>query len=82
MRKPIDKRKIKWVDDLTCLASLHLASSLVVDSRPDVPRPVPYTGRYGLRQHTAGRIGFNQKSKIKVNHQKATSYAFCQAQNI
>ena len=43
------KRKVKWVDDMSCMAALHLPSSLVVDSRPDIPRPLPYRGRHGLR---------------------------------
>ena len=48
-RKPIKKGKVKWVDDLSVMAALHLPSSLVPDTRPDTPRPVPYRGRLGLR---------------------------------
>ena len=48
-RKPLKKGKVKWVDDLSAMAALHLPSSLVPDSRPDIPRPVPYRGRLGLR---------------------------------
>ena len=43
------KGKVKLVDDLSCMAALHLPSSLVPDTRPDTPRPVPYRGRHGLR---------------------------------
>ena len=43
------KGKVKWVDDLSVMAALHLPSSLVPDTRPDIPRPVSYRGRHGLR---------------------------------
>ena len=48
-RKPMDKGKVKWVDDMTVQASLHLPTALVPDTRPDIPRPVPYRSRHGLR---------------------------------
>jgi hypothetical protein len=48
-RKPLMKGKVKWVDDLSAMAALHLPSSLVPDTRPNIPRPVPYRGRLGLR---------------------------------
>ena len=53
-RKPIDTHKVKWVDDMSCLVSLHLPSVLVPDTRPDIPRPVPYRGRTGHRLHATG----------------------------
>ena len=31
------------------MTALHLPSSLVPDTRPDIPQPVPYRGRLGLR---------------------------------
>ena len=43
------KGKVKWVDDLSAMTALHLPTSLVPDTRPDIPRPVPYRGRHGLR---------------------------------
>ena len=49
MRRPMKSRKVKWVDDMSCMAALHLPSSLVPDTRPDTPLPVPYRGRHGLR---------------------------------
>lgn len=48
-RKPMKKGKVKWIDDLSVMAALHLPSSLVPDTRPDIPRPVSYRGRHGLR---------------------------------
>ena len=42
------KKKVKWVDDMSLMAALHLPTALVPDIRP-VPRPVPYRGRLGLR---------------------------------
>ena len=47
-RKPMRKKKVKWVDDMSLMASLHLPTALVPDTRP-VPRPVPYRSRLGLR---------------------------------
>jgi hypothetical protein len=48
-RKPMKKGKVKWIDDLSAMTALHLPTSLVPDTRPDIPRPVPYRGRHGLR---------------------------------
>ena len=48
-RKPIKKGKVKWVDDMGVMTSLHLPSSLVPEDRHDIARPVPYRGRLGLR---------------------------------
>jgi hypothetical protein len=48
-RKPMKKGKVKWIDDLSVMAALHLPTSLVPDTRPDIQRPVPYRGRHGLR---------------------------------
>ena len=45
----MDKGKVKWVDDMTVQVSLHLPTALVPDTRPDIPRPVPYRSRHGLR---------------------------------
>jgi hypothetical protein len=47
-RKPMGKKKVKWVDDMSLMAAVHLPTALVPDTRP-VPRPVPYRGRLGLR---------------------------------
>ena len=47
-RKPMEKGKVKWIDDKSLMVSLDLATSLVPDTRPDIPRPVPYRGRLGL----------------------------------
>ena len=47
-RKPMEISKVKWIDDKSLTVSLDLASSLVPDTRPDIPRPVPYRGRLGL----------------------------------
>ena len=48
-RKPMKKGKVKWVDDVSVMAALHLPTSLVPNTRPDTQRPVPYRGRLGLR---------------------------------
>ena len=85
MRKPILKRKVKWIDDLSCMAALHLPSSLVVDTRPDIPRPVPYRGRHGLRlpresntlQDELDSLNvYAENRKISVNHQKTKVMLF------
>ena len=47
-RKPMQKGKVKWVDDMSVMTALHLPTSLVPDTRPDIPRPLPYRGRLGL----------------------------------
>ena len=48
MRRPMAKGKVKWINDLSCMVALHLPCSLVVDTRPDIPRPLPFRGRHGL----------------------------------
>ena len=48
-RKPMDKGKVKWVDDGSLMASLDMARCLVPDTRPDLQRPVPYRGRFEMR---------------------------------
>ena len=48
-RKPIERKKVKWVDDVSVMAALDMPASLVPDTRPNIPRPVPYRGRLGLR---------------------------------
>ena len=40
-RKPIDKMKVKWIDDMTVCTFVDLKSSLVPEDRL-VPRPRPY----------------------------------------
>ena len=86
----MDTRKVKWVDDLSCIAALHLPSALVVDSRPDIPRPVPYRGRHGLRlhresntlQHELDLINIYAKNhKMSVNHQKTKVMLFARHKN-
>jgi hypothetical protein len=43
-RKPIDRTKVKWVDDVTLCTALNLKAALVPEDRP-VPRPLPYHSR-------------------------------------
>jgi hypothetical protein len=90
MRKPLDKRKVKWVDDMSCMAALHLPSSLVVDTRPDIPRPVPYRGRHGLMlpresntlQDELDSLNlYAVKRKMSVNHQKTKVMLFSRHKN-
>jgi hypothetical protein len=85
MRKPMYKSKVKWVDDMSCMAALHLPSSLVVDTRPDIPRPVPYRGRHGLMlpresntlQYELDSLNiYAKKHKMSVNHQKTKVMLF------
>jgi hypothetical protein len=85
MRKPMDKSKVKWVDDMSCMAALHLPSSLVVDTRPDIPRPVPYRGRHGLmlpkesntlQSELDSLNRYATKHKMSVNHQKTKIMLF------
>ena len=47
-RKPIRKRKVKWVDDVTVCAALDLKSVLVKEDRP-VPQPLSYHTHTGLK---------------------------------
>ena len=79
------KRKVKWIDDLSCMVALHLPSSLVVDTRPDIPRPVPFRGRHGLMlpresntlQDELDSLNlYAEKRKISVNHQKTKVMLF------
>ena len=46
-RKPIEKSKVKWIDDMTCTVSVNLKSALVPDTRPSVCHPVPFHARTG-----------------------------------
>ena len=48
-RKPMKRKKVKWVDDMSLMVSMHLPTVLVPDTRPEVPRPVPCRSRLGLR---------------------------------
>ena len=43
-RKPIDKKKVKWIDDVTFCNSVNLKTALVPEDRA-VPRPRPYHAR-------------------------------------
>ena len=43
-RKPIDRKKVKWVDDVTLCNSVNLKTALVPEDRA-VPRPRPYHAR-------------------------------------
>ena len=76
-RKPMKKGKVKWVDDLSCMAALHLPSSLVPDTRPDTPRPVPYRGRHGLRlpeEHNELQSELDYLSVYAENHLMSVSH--------
>ena len=43
-RKPIEKTKVKWVDDVTLCTAVNLKKLLVPEDRA-VPRPLPYHAR-------------------------------------
>ena len=43
-RKPIQKCKVKWIDDMTLCNAVDLKKALVREDRP-VPRPLPYHSR-------------------------------------
>ena len=43
-RKPIDRKKVKWVDDVTLCNSVNLKTALAPEDR-EVPRPLPYHAR-------------------------------------
>ena len=43
-RQPIDKMKVKWIDDIYVCTAVDLKASLVPEDRP-VPRPWPYHSR-------------------------------------
>ena len=65
-RKPLKKGKVKWVDDMTVMASLHLPTSLVEDTRPDIPRPVPYRSRLGLMLPRENNTMQDELDKLKL----------------
>ena len=77
-RKPIDKSKVKWIDDITICTAVDLKSTLVPEDR-EVPRPVPYHGRTGHRllpgdnvlQHEIERLQeFTDLNKMAINKKK------------
>ena len=85
----MEKRKTKWVDDMSCMVALHMPSSLVVDTRPDIPRPVPYRGRHGLRLPRESNMLQDEldslnlyavNRKMSVNHQKTKVMLFSRHQ--
>jgi hypothetical protein len=64
-RQKIEKSKQKWVDDFTTLAAVDLKGSLVEDTRPDIPRPVPYRSRTGHILPREENILQDELDKIK-----------------
>ena len=84
-RKPTEKAKVKWVDDMSLMVSLDLATSLEPDTRPDIPRPVPYRGRLGLMlpsgnnelQRELDKLNFYADNhKMSINHDKTKIMLF------
>ena len=47
-RRPMEKRKVNFVDDMSMIESLNLATTLVRDTIPHIPWPVRYSGRLSL----------------------------------
>ena len=43
-RRPISKKKVKWIDDVTLCNAVNLKTALVPEDRA-VPRPLPYHAR-------------------------------------
>jgi hypothetical protein len=77
-RKPIEKAKVKWVDDMTICTAVNLKQSLVPEDRP-VPRPVPYHARTGHRlpdgsntmQDELQKLQcYTEEHKMAINDQK------------
>jgi hypothetical protein len=78
VRKPIEKAKVKWVDDMTICTAVNLKESLVPEDRP-VPRPVPYHARTGHRlpdcnnamQEELDKLqAYTEQHKMEINKQK------------
>ena len=87
-RKPIQKSKKKWVDDLTLTVPIRLQDSLVPDTRPDIARPVPYHSRTGHRlpgqsnqmQTELDRLNaYCRSAKMSINEQKSKCMIFNRA---
>ena len=51
---------------MSLMSSLHLPTSLVPDTRPDIPRPVPYRGRLGLSLPRASNTLQDELDSLKI----------------
>jgi hypothetical protein len=89
MRKPIPSAKKKWVDDLSVYVPIRLKENLVLDSRPDTARPVPYHGRTGHHLPTQNNpmqteldslSKYCRQAKMSINKQKTKCMLFNKAQ--
>ena len=87
-RKPIKTGKKKWVDDLTLTVPVRLQDCLVPDTRPDIPRPVPYHSRTGHRlpehcnqmQSELDRLNeYCRNAKMKISQKKSKCMIFNRA---
>ena len=81
----MEMSKVKWVDDMTLMVSLDLASTLVPNTRPDLPWPVPYRGRFELmlpreknrmQDELDSLIKYTDEHKMKINHTKTKVMLF------
>jgi len=81
----MEMSKVKWVDDMTLMVSLDLASTLVPDTRTDLPRPVPYRGRFELmlpreknrmQNELDSLIKYTDEHKMKIYHTKTKVMLF------
>jgi hypothetical protein len=84
-RQKIEKSKQKWIDDFTILTAVDLKESLVEDTRPDIPRPVPYRSRTGhvlprqanILQDELDKIkNYSDQRKMKLNPIKTKAMIF------
>ena len=87
-RKPMPAAKKKWVDDLSLYVPLILKETLVLDTRSETARPVPYHGRTGHRLPTRSNpmqaqldslSEYCRQAKMSINKQKTKCMLFNRA---
>ena len=89
-RKPMNKGKKKWVDDLTITVPIRLQEELVQDTGVNIVRPVPYHSRTGHKlpsqknemQSELDRLNeYCRKAKMSINKDKTKCMIFNRARN-
>ena len=88
MRKPIPAAKKKWVDDLSLYVPIRLKENLVIDTRPDTARPVPYHGGTGhqlpkrnnpMQLEVDSLSEYCRQAKLSINKEKTKCMLFNKA---
>jgi hypothetical protein len=89
-KKPIEKGKKKWVDDLTITVPVRLQEDLVLNTEQDIVRLVPYHSRTSHRlpsqknqmQTELDRLNeYCRKAKMSINQDKTKCMIFNRARN-